>query len=252
MDIASSAPASFVPRPLGGANELIDNTVRETYNPNPVKEAGNRVIAKIPGAAQSLPKRKNVWGKDYERYQDGSNNLFNVLINPAFVSTLKADPASKEIIGIFRATGEQSQAPHVVGKKVKITVDGKPQNVELTGQQISDYQAYLGTRTKMIFDYLVKQPMYKQLPSETRAKIMAGVISSANQAAKYEILGDRPTSKIDIMTLGIITKRPELIKGMLNMKQAQGYVNNAYSPVKSKVNARYNEAVIEKLKSKAN
>jgi hypothetical protein len=53
-------------------------------------------------------------------YQNGTNNFFNVMFNPAFVTKLQQDPIGKEVFSIFESTGDTQQAPKVIPRTVDV------------------------------------------------------------------------------------------------------------------------------------
>jgi hypothetical protein len=122
INTAVSGPASFVPTAISQLNQLFDNHSRITTDSNPFKEATNLVKSKVPGAAQTLPIGYDVQGNPKERYQDGGNNPFNVLANPAFISQYKPTNATHEVLGLYNRTGETKQTPNTVPTSVKSPV----------------------------------------------------------------------------------------------------------------------------------
>lgn len=184
------APSSFVPSMLNQANQFFDkeNVYRETYSENPLQQAYNMTAARIPGLAQTLPVQNDVLGRPRERYQDGSNTVFNVFFSPAIVTKFRQDPVIKEVLDIYGRTGETKQAPRIAERK--ITINGERR--ALTGQEISQYQQYIGTRTNALFQRLISQPGFAELPDAAKVKAMSGLMTDINAAAKIELFGDRP------------------------------------------------------------
>ena len=204
----SDAPSSFVPTAVNQANQLIDNTNKETTSPNVVEQSINKVKAKIPGLAQTLPDRYNVLGQKDERYQDGSNNLFNVLANPAFVSRLKSSPVTNEVLRIFNKTGETQQAPHVVDKKITIIQNGKQVKLNLNGEQISQYQKYVGHNSNNFIGMAMQSPFYKILSDGAKADAISEIIGHINTAAKVKLFkSENPFGKNpDYLITGLLMK----------------------------------------------
>lgn len=179
-------PSSFTPGIISQVNQATDNTVRNTHSPDKIEYSLNLAKSRIPGLAQTLPEKYTVFGDVMKRYED--NNLFNVFLNPAFVNTLKENPAGQEVLDIFERSGETQQAPRVVDKSVKINGNQK----QLTGEEQSRYQQYIGTKTKEIFDQLVQDDTFKLLEDEEKAKKMANILTDINSAAKIELFGNNP------------------------------------------------------------
>lgn len=216
-NIAAGAPSSFVPTIASQANQLIDNTTRETYDPNIINQSINKVKAKIPGAAQTLPTRYDVYGQPMERYQDGSNNIFNVMLNPAFTSSLKADPVGQEVLDIYGLSGETKQAPRTVPKKVQITRGGSATRLELSAEQIGLYQQQAGQQTKYIFDKLVQMPEFQRLSDGGKADVMSSVMTDVHTVAKMQLFGHEP-SRTPVSTRLLLGGREAQYMGKLRLK----------------------------------
>ena len=184
------APSGFVPSILNQGVQLSDNKSRETYDPNAIVQAFNKVKARIPGVEATLPQSVNTLGQEQERYQGGSNNVYNVLFNPAFVGTIKQNPSAKEVLDIYDRSGQTQQAPRLVDRNVKIN----DQDTVLSPEQYTKYQKYVGTRADQAITTLSQDPLFKELGDEDKAQKIANVLGDINSAAKIELFGNQPKS----------------------------------------------------------
>lgn len=187
-DTAVSAPPSFIPTGINQINQLLDNTTRNTYDPNPLKQSINKFKAKIPGLASTLPASIDVLGREKERYQGGSNNPFNVFFNPAFVSNYKPTQTAKEALGLYQRTGETKQVPNTATYKVKINGE----NQSLNAEQQSNYQNFVGQLNVLGNDILSKNPKYSNLTDEQRVNLLSSLQTDINSAAKIRLFEDNP------------------------------------------------------------
>lgn len=211
LEIAGDAPASFVPSAINQANQLTDNKLRDTSGDGPIGTSINKVKAKIPGLAQTLPERKDVYGETAERYQDGGNNLLNVAFSPGFMTTLKEDPTGKEILRLYKETGLAKQAPKLVEKSVKIrNTSGNPVNRSLTSEEHSAYQEFMGQNTKKLFDRTISSPFYRRLSEEGKANALSQIMTDVNQAAKKKLFQDKPDRRLSLTAMGILNNNPNL------------------------------------------
>lgn len=184
-------PASFVPTLLNQVRQLTDNISRNTKDPNYFKEVENKAINKVPGVSPSIQARLTPLGQPQEMYQAGSNNPFNVFLNPAFVSKYNPDPISEMVLGIWERSGNTAQFPRAVGAKIKI---GK-ESMELTPEQYNKFQSYVGHKTTVLFGLLAANPVWMKpgaLPDDYKAKKLQGMLSDINTAGKIEVLGYQP------------------------------------------------------------
>lgn len=178
----SEGPASFVPTLLNQVRTSLDNTGRLTYDPSLLQRGINKAAMKVPGLAAKLPPAYTTLGQKKEIYQDGSNTGFNVFVNPAFVSQYKPSPEAQKVIDVYRNTGETSQVPRLVPKK--ITVSG--QDFTLSGPEYAEYQRLVGEYTRQGF-----AGMSEITDHQAAAKYMQSIITDANTRAKAEILKAR-------------------------------------------------------------
>ncbi len=183
-------PASFVPTLLNQVRQLVDNTARNTKDPNYFKEVYNKAIQRVPGLSSTLPARQTPLGKEKEMYQLGSNNPFNVFLNPAFVTRYKPDPVSKMVLDIWETTGSTIQFPRVAQASIKLT--GSPEPIELTPEQYTEYQKYIGNKTDVLFTILGEDESFMARPDEEKARRLQRYLTDINTAAKIEVLGYRP------------------------------------------------------------
>lgn len=190
---AQDIPASFVPTVLNQVRQLTDNIARNVQDPDFTREVGNKVLMKVPGASGRIPAKITTLGEESEMYQDGSNNPFNVFLNPAFVSRYKPDPVSKMVLDIWEKTGETSQFPRVPDKMFKPAGAMEPQPIE--AEQYVLYAKYIGNKTNVLFTLLQNDPKFMRLDDLDKAKKLSGYLTDIKQAANIEILGVKPARK---------------------------------------------------------
>jgi hypothetical protein len=186
-------PSMFVPQLVRQANQLLyDNTLRETRGTNQssavpvtVQRAFNQIAANTPGVADQFPPRLDVMGQAQERYQYVGWHWFNVLFNPALTSRVKTNPALEEAARLMDSTGETSQFP----KQVKNRASINGQNIDLTNEQISAYQYYLGNYTASMMNWRMASPRYARLPDTEKVRIFAQDIEDVDAAVKSALFG---------------------------------------------------------------
>jgi hypothetical protein len=181
-DTAKDAPTSFIPTLVNQMKQLTDNTGRETYDPTVWQEALNRVKAKIPGLSQTLPARNKLIGGARETYQDNSNSVFNVMFNPAFVTKLKSDPQAKEVLDLYKSTGETKQLPKFADKKVKLL----GQEFQANAEQYAEMQKYLGEHTQALLAKLQANPIWGKLSDDKKVNYLGKQMSEIAKEAKVK------------------------------------------------------------------
>lgn len=178
LDVAGQLPASFIPTAWNQVRQLTDNTSRNVYDPLKLKQFGNQARNKIPGAELKLPPSYDTLGNKKEMYQGGSNNLFNVLLNPAFVSRYNPSPEAEMTLNVIRDTGDESLAPRRAQKY--LIVDGK--KYDLSSQQYAEYQRRLGTEVKTQLQHL-----NPNLPSDTLGASISKILDKSGRKVREEL-----------------------------------------------------------------
>jgi hypothetical protein len=181
----ANIPAMFVPQLNRQASQLQDNTVRETRGDRGMLQAFTKIASQTPFVQDTAPPRFDILGQAMERYQYGGNTLFNVLANPGMVSRVKEVPALSEVARLMNVTGETRQIPRLVER----TADINGQSVELTNEQISAYQYYLGNYTMSMFNWRMASPRYARLPDTEKVKLLAQDLEDVNAATKSALFG---------------------------------------------------------------
>lgn len=182
-EMVAGAPTSFTPSLLNQIGQMTDNTSRETYDPNLVQSSFNKVKARIPGLREELQPRIGTSGQEMQTYQNEGNNLFNVFLNPAFVKTYDLSPVAQEVIDIYTSTGETKQAPRIAPKTLKI--DGE--NFQLSPQQYTQYQTYIGKTTDQEFQKLLQDPEFQAMSDTQKADAMSSVLTKVAKSGKEEL-----------------------------------------------------------------
>jgi hypothetical protein len=198
LQVATSAPASFIPTILNQINQLTNNTTRSTYDPSPFGSMGRQVLNKIPGLSENLQPQIGPLGQPNERYQGGSNNAANVFLNPAFVSHYQPNQVLDEASRLQGSTGSTGQFPKIVANNQ--TVNG--QNIRLSPKQVTDLQKFVGTTAATQLPKIISDPGYQAASDTDKAKILTNALSDASSAGKKVILGDLNTTSTNTNKIG--------------------------------------------------
>jgi hypothetical protein len=178
-------PSMFVPQLVRQANQLMDNTVRESRAGEGAIRAFNQIAANTPGVSDQFPPRFDIMGQAIERYQYGGNSLFNVLINPAMTTRVRTSPVLNEVARLMETTGETRQMP----RQVKRSANINGESIQLSNEQISAYQYYLGNYTMSMMNWRMASPRYARLPDTEKVRIFAQDIEDVDAAVKSALFG---------------------------------------------------------------
>jgi hypothetical protein len=172
--------------------QLIDNTSRDTSSDNQIKKLLNLVANRLPGLSKTLPARINEQGEEKEIYLGNSNNAFNVFLNPAFVSRYKPTPGMQLLIDIYASTGETKIAPRNVNKYV----NKNGIRIDLTPEEIAQFQKYAGTAVMDKLDNLKRNSSFNSLKTDyAKAEyIYNNVLNKEMEKAREKIVHSIPNN----------------------------------------------------------
>jgi len=180
--VVKGAVASFVPTLFNQARTTIDNSERITYDTSFIKEMVNKVITKIPGLSETLPKSYDTLGEEKEIYKNGTNNPFYTFVSPAFINKYNPSKEAMLAISTFQETGETDQFPREVRRY--FTVSEK--RFDLTPDEWSQMQKTVGEKTQQGFSKISPK-----MRPEIQVKKMVDILGKAGEYGKIQILKQR-------------------------------------------------------------
>lgn len=196
LEILSTLPASFVPTAMNQTRKILDNSVRETYDPNWLSASMNKAIAKVPFASKVLPQKFDTLGNLKKSFQESSikNKIgktsldsVNVFLNPAFVTKYNPTPEASFVLDLIDKTNKNNLAPRLVtDKNIKLAKVGniQPPDLVLSGKQYAELQKLTGEKVRLVI------PQLKDVnrSNEEKAKILEDILSQSYKLSKIEIL----------------------------------------------------------------
>jgi hypothetical protein len=191
-DTALGIPSMFVPQLVRQAQQMQDNTMRESRNTTgprvtaDMKQMFMNIGAQLPWVSKSFPPRYDLMGEAIQRYSYDSNSFFNVFLNPARFKRYKADPAFQEMERIMANTGETAMMPRDF-RGNKVIING--QSVELDNNQVAAYRYYQGNMTMGIYYRLIASPNYANLPDQQKVDMFVKVGKDVGASVKAGLFG---------------------------------------------------------------
>lgn len=211
-NLALGIPSQFVPTLINQINSYVDPIQRETYDSNPLKQAGNKIMSRIPGLSQNLPVKYDVTGQPIQKYEtEGLQRAFDTFANPVFVNKQKDDSTLQELTRIYEQTGDKSQLLPVADKKIKFTdAFGNRVERQLNGEEISRYQQQLGTVNKQVLDQFINSDFYNMLDDEQKVNEIAKIERQVKQKVD-EVLFDKPNPQLRNMIRKLLPNQQDKI-----------------------------------------
>lgn len=178
-------PARAVPTFSKQIADLVDGAQRTSFEyGKPIQSAVNSIKAKIPFVSKTLNPTVDTMGREIQKY-GGKNNIFNVFLNPANVSTENISESAEEIYRLYKETGETNIMPRVA----PYYINQKGEKITMTGEERTKYQKISGMIIEDSVNKLLKNNNYQQLNNTEKTDIINKIVNYSYNKAREEVLG---------------------------------------------------------------
>ncbi len=178
-------PARAVPTFSKQIADLVDGTQRTSFEyGKPIQSAVNSIKAKIPFASKTLNPTVDTMGREIQKY-GGKNNIFNVFLNPANVSTENISESAEEIYRLYKETGETDVMPRVA----PYYINQKGEKIMMTGKDRVEYQKVSGEIIEDNIKKLINNASYSNMSDSDKANVVKDIVNYSYNIAKKDVLG---------------------------------------------------------------
>lgn len=178
-------PARAVPTFSKQIADLVDGTQRTSFEyGKPIQSAVNSIKAKIPFASKTLNPAVDTMGREIQKY-GGKNNIFNVFLNPANVSTENISESAEEIYRLYKETGETDVMPRVA----PYYINQKGEKIMMTGKDRVEYQKISGEIIEDNIKKLINNASYSNMSDSDKANVVKDIVNYSYNIAKKDVLG---------------------------------------------------------------
>lgn len=178
-------PARAVPTFSKQIADLVDGTQRTSFEyGKPIQSAVNSIKAKIPFVSKTLNPAVDTMGREIQKY-GGKNNIFNVFLNPANVSTENISESAEEIYRLYKETGETDVMPRVA----PYYINQKGEKIMMTGKDRVEYQKISGEIIEDGIKKLLNNASYSNMSDLDKAEVVKDIVNYSYNIAKKDVLG---------------------------------------------------------------
>lgn len=178
-------PARAVPTFSKQIADLVDGTQRTSFEyGKPIQSAVNSIKAKIPFVSKTLNPAVDTMGREIQKY-GGKNNIFNVFLNPANVSTENISESAEEIYRLYKETGETDVMPRVA----PYYINQKGEKIMMTGKDRVEYQKMSGEIIEDNIKKLINNASYSNMSDSDKANVVKDIVNYSYNIAKKDVLG---------------------------------------------------------------
>ena len=179
-------PARAIPTFMKQIADMIDGTQRTSFEyGKPLESSINSVKAKIPFLSKTLSPSVDSMGREIQKY-GGKNNIFNVFLNPANVSTENISESAEEIYRLYQETSDATIMPRVPDYKYK---DKDGNEVILNSSQRAEFLKISGNIIEENVGNLLDNSDYEKLSDEDKSSIIKSIVDYSYNKAREEVLG---------------------------------------------------------------
>lgn len=252
--LATSTFTRFTPAVFRQARNYLDNTKRETDDPESTLEGTantilNRWQDSIPGLSRGLPASKTTFGDDKERTTGGAPGIFRSFIASGKFSYYKADPETKYLLDTLVArteTGSKNPGSHVPTVPKEFDVDGK--KVKPTPMEKATYQDLSGHVARDLVKRVTTSKNFFNLSSDGQGEFIASYVKDINEATKHEVFKTKSERKQQALK-NVLPKNPEVFEHNISVvvEKEKAFKALERLPEFSKLNEEKQKSVKESL-----
>ena len=158
------AGSAAVPAGLAQVARTVDPTLREA------EDLLDAAKARVPGVSNTLPERRDVWGKPVT----GEGGLGPDIFSPVWLSTAKGDPVNKALL----------QARVSISEPLRDLKMANGEMRRLSGKEYGEYRALAGQIAYGEIADLVTAPDWMAMDQTERKKEVTKVLRSARERAR--------------------------------------------------------------------
>lgn len=243
-ETAKSYVSQFIPTVSGQFAKLFDDTKRSTYADKNSKfsfgqELTRSVMYKIPGLKNMLPEQTDFTGKAKKEY----NDIYNVFFSPANKTRDTMTKQDKELVRLYRKTGNDDILPYALGSNVKFNDN----NYQMSTKEYNKYKKDFGDTYKDNVKELMQKEAYKNGTDDEKADIISGLMKYSKDKAKDNFLTDKGENYIKTTKKGTSPYESDKVDSLTNndFGISDYYIYKTYTPnilngnvesVKNKIN----------------
>lgn len=222
IDTILNIPSSWVPSQVNAITQIGDRTERISYDKtSPANTVKNSIVAKIPGASETLPAKYDLWGREKVRQDTTGQAAFAKLINPGTTKSTHPTEIDKDILSLYDKTKDVRVLPRFAENSYKVG----DTNYQLTNQQKSDFQRIMGENSYKLAEKYVKSDSWKNSNDTAKTLALDSMYEFASALAKREVLGATPKSAEKLLEMYDKEGIDAVFKKIADDAQYKGYAD---------------------------
>lgn len=179
MELPVSYLEQGFPTLFGQVARSIDPVRRNTYDSNPVKSFGKKVMAKTPGVSKLLPPKLDPFGQEQKQA-----SALEQFFSPGYSKGKTDNPAIKEVARLYKDTKDTDFLPRIAPLKFS----EKKIKYNLNSDQITKFQREMGQNNLSDIERLISSPSYQNASDEDKKKMIKKITDNNYERTKRNYL----------------------------------------------------------------
>lgn len=179
MELPVSYLEQGFPTLFGQVARSIDPVRRNTYDSNPVKSFGKKVMAKTPGVSKLLPPKLDQFGQEQKQA-----SALEQFFSPGYSKGKTDNPAIKEVARLYKDTKDTSFLPRIA----PLNFSEKKIKYNLNSDQITKFQREMGQNNLSDIERLISSPSYQNASDEDKKKMIKKITDNNYERTKRNYL----------------------------------------------------------------
>lgn len=134
--------------------------------------------------SKGLEPKLDVWGR--EQKEGLGERIAENLVSPGYLSHNKETPVDKEILRLYKKTGESSVIPNTSPNKY-FNAKGSLPRYDMSAAEYTAYMRVRGTTSYELINQMISSYAYKKMGDEEKAKMIGELYQYAGEIAKRRI-----------------------------------------------------------------
>lgn len=179
MELPVSYLEQGFPTLFGQVTRAVDPIKRNTYDTNPIKSFGKKLMAKTPIASKLLEPKLDPFGREQKQ-----NSAVEQFFSPGYTKGKDDSLVVQEVAKLYKATKETDFLPKTNVKS--FTYKNKP--YLLTTNQITELQREMGRNNLLEISSLINTSKYRNADNEGKIKMVKKITNDNYDKSKENIL----------------------------------------------------------------
>jgi len=148
------------------------------------------VKRRLPGGAEGLPSRINVWGQTIPQTPEGVDPFIYNFIDPTRPRQVTYDDVTLAAYDLYKKTGKTEGIPQVPDRDLQVLKrrTGQKARFRLDPTLYEEYASSVGKANRQVAEQLLGDKMFRRLDPEEQVKTLSNAYNKASKTARESFI----------------------------------------------------------------